>query len=303
MDHSPPPFFKQGPSANARLAFFALLALALLVIDSRTGLLNAMRQGIGTVLYPLQRTLLVPRDAFSLGTDYLTEITRLRAENGELRRIETANARQLLQVEQLAQENRQLRELMGARDRTAVKSVVAEVLYDTRDPFTRRLVLDKGLQHGVSAGQPVVDPAGVVGQITRVYPLSSELTVLTDRNMTIPVQVQRNGVRAIAFGGAEPGRMELRYMSVNADLKEGDTVVTSGLDSLYPPGLPVGRIASIDRSRTGNFARVIVDPIAGVDRSRLLLVLQVDKASQPGLPLPPEAGDPRTKRAAARARD
>ena len=303
MDHSPPPFFKQGPSANARLAFFALLSLALLVIDSRTGLLNAMRQGIGTVLYPLQRTLLVPRDALSLGADYLAEVTRLRTENGELRRIETANARQLLQVEQLAQENRQLRELMGARERTVVKSVVAEVLYDTRDPFTRRLVLDKGLQHGVSAGQPVVDPDGVVGQITRVYPLSSELTVLTDRNMTIPVQVQRNGVRAIAFGGAEPGRMELRYMSVNADLREGDAVVTSGLDSLYPPGLPVGRIASIDRSRTGNFARVLVDPIAGVDRSRLLLVLQVDKASQPALPLPPEAGDPRARRAAARTRN
>lgn len=303
MDHSPPPFFKQGPSANARLAFFALLALALLVIDSRTGLLNAMRQGIGTVLYPLQRTLLVPRDAFTLGTDYLSEVTRLRAENGELRRIETANARQLLQVEQLAQENRQLRELMGARERSAVKSVVAEVLYDTRDPFTRKLVLDKGLQHGVSSGQPVVDPAGVVGQITRVYPLSSELTVLTDRNMTIPVQVQRNGVRAIAFGGAEPGRMELRYMSVNADLREGDAVVTSGLDSLYPPGLPVGRITSIDRSRTGNFARVLVDPIAGVDRSRLLLVLQVDKAAQPGLPSPPEAADPRAKRAAVRAKE
>lgn len=300
MDRSPPPFFKQGPSSNARLAFFALLAVALLVIDSRTGLLGAMRQGIGTVLYPLQRTLLVPRDALSISSDYLGEIHRLRAENAELRRIEAANARQLLQVEQLAQENRQLRELTGARERTAVRSVVAEVLYDTRDPFTRRLVLDKGLQHGVAAGQPVVDPTGVVGQVTRVFPLSAELTVITDRNMTIPVQVQRNGLRAIASGGAEPGRMELRYMSVNADLKEGDVVTTSGLDSLYPPGLPVGRIASIERGRTGNFARVLVDPVAGVDRSRLLLVLLVDKT---GLPLPPpaEAADPvRGKRAAAR---
>ncbi|HMS78708.1 MAG TPA: rod shape-determining protein MreC [Burkholderiaceae bacterium] len=301
MDRSPPPFFKQGPSSNARLAFFALLGIALLVIDSRTGLLNAMRQGIGTVLYPLQRTLLVPRDALSMSTDYLTEIHRLRAENAELRRIETANARQLLQVEQLAQENRQLRELTGARDRAAVKSVVAEVLYDTRDPFTRKLVLDKGLQHGVGVGQPVVDAQGVVGQVTRVFPLSAELTLVTDRNMTIPVQVQRTGLRAIASGGAEPGRMELRYMSVNADLKEGDVVATSGLDSLYPAGLPVGRIVTVDRGRTGNFARVIVEPVAGVERSRLLLVLRVDRTGVPPPPPPAESVESvRGKRVARR---
>jgi rod shape-determining protein MreC len=301
MDRSPPPFFKQGPSSNARLVFFALLGISLLVIDSRTGLLNAMRQGIGTVLYPLQRTLLVPRDAVSMSTDYLTEIHRLRAENTELKRVETANARQLLQVEQLAQENRQLRELTGARDRTAVKSVVAEVLYDTRDPFSRKLVLDKGLQQGVGIGQPVVDPQGVVGQITRVFPLSAELTLVTDRNMTIPVQVQRNGLRAIASGGPDPGRMELRYMSVNADLKEGDIVVTSGLDSLYPAGLPVGRIVIVDRGRTGNFARVVVEPIAGVDRSRLLLVLLVDRTGVPPPPPPADAAETvRGKRVARR---
>jgi rod shape-determining protein MreC len=301
MDRSPPPFFKQGPSSNARLAFFALLGISLLVIDSRTGLLNAMRQGIGTVLYPLQRTLLVPRDAVSMSTDYLTEIHRLRAENTELKRVETANARQLLQVEQLAQENRQLRELTGARDRAAVKSVVAEVLYDTRDPFSRKLVLDKGLQQGVGIGQPVVDPQGVVGQITRVFPLSAELTLITDRNMTIPVQVQRNGLRAIASGGPDPGRMELRYMSVNADLKEGDIVVTSGLDSLYPAGLPVGRIVIVDRGRTGNFARVVVEPVAGVDRSRLLLVLLVDRTGIPPPPPPADAAETvRGKRVARR---
>jgi rod shape-determining protein MreC len=140
-----------------------------------------------------------------------------------------------------------------------------------------------------------------VGQITRVFPLSSELTLLTDRNLTIPVQIQRNGLRAIAFGGAEPGRMELRYISVNADLKEGDTVVTSGLDSLYPAGLPVGRIAVVDRSRTGNFARVVVDPIAGVDRSRLLLVLLVDNTGLPPPPPPVESAElSRSKRSAIR---
>jgi len=301
MDRSPPPFFKQGPSANARLAFFALLGVCLLMIDARTGLLHATRQGIGTVLYPLQRTLLVPRDALSLGTDYLSEVARLRTENAELKRVEVANSRQLLQVEQLLIENRQLRELVGARERAAVRSVMAEVLYDTRDPFSRKLVLDKGLQHGLAAGQPVVDPSGVIGQITRIFPLSAELTLVTDRNLSVPVQVQRNGLRAIAFGGPDQGRMELRYMSVNADLREGDVVVTSGLDSLYPAGLPVGRIVTIERGRSGNFARVLMEPTARVEHSRLLLVLLVDRTGQPPPPPSPETLDAgRNKRAIAR---
>jgi rod shape-determining protein MreC len=293
MDRSPPPFFKQGPSANVRLALFAVLALALLVFDARTQSLAALRQGIGTVLYPLQRALLVPRDTLSAGFDYVGDINRLRTENAELRRLEAANARQLLEVEHLAQENHQLRELMGARDRAPVRSQVAEVLYDSRDPFTRRIVLDKGLQQGIVNGQPVIDSAGVVGQVTRVFPLSSELTLLTDRHIAIPVQVQRNGLRAIASGSGQGGRMELRYLSVNADLKEGDVVVTSGLDSVYPPGLPVGKILSVDRSGSGNFARILVEPIAKVDNGRVMLVLMTDTS---GLPPPPPAELPESQR-------
>jgi len=272
------------------------------MIDARTGLLGAMRQGVGTVLYPLQRGLLVPRDTLSMTFDYVGEIARLRTENSELRRIEAANARQLLQVEQLAQENHQLREVLQTRERTAVKSVVAEVLYDTRDPFSRKLVLDKGLQQGITAGQPVVDATGVVGQITRVFPLTAELTMVTDRNLTIPVQVQRSGQRAIATGSTTAGRLELRYMLVNADIREGDTIVTSGLDSLYPPGLPVGRVVTIDRTGSGNFARVVVEPIASIESSRLLLVLLVDRS---GLPPPPPVEvveTPRSKRAAGATR-
>ena len=292
MDRSPPPFFKQGPSANVRLALFAVLALAVLVFDARTQSLAALRQGIGTVLYPLQRVLLVPRDTLSAGFDYVGDINRLRTENAELRRLEAANARQLLEVEHLAQENHQLRELMGARDRAPVRSQVAEVLYDSRDPFTRRIVLDKGLQQGIVNGQPVIDSAGVVGQVTRVFPLSSELTLLTDRHIAIPVQVQRNGLRAIASGSGQGGRMELGYLSVNADLKEGDLVVTSGLDSVYPPGLPVGKILTVDRSGSGNFARILVEPVAKVDNGRVMLVLMTDTS---GLPPPPPSELPESQ--------
>jgi rod shape-determining protein MreC len=277
MDRSPPPIFKQGPSSVARVGLFALLSLLLMAIDTRTAWLQALRQGVGAVLYPVQRTLLVPREALSMGSDYLGEIERLRTENTALRRVETANALQLLQAAQLAQENRQLRELLAARERLAVKTVVAEVLYDSRDPFSRKQVLDKGLQHGVRAGQPVMDARGVVGQITRVFPLSAEVTLLTDRGLTLPVQVQRTGLRAIAAGTSEAGLLELRYISVNADLKEDDRLVTSGLDRVYPAGLPVGTVSLVERSRSGNFARVLVRPDAGVEGSRLLLVLDVER--------------------------
>ena len=196
MDRSPPSFFNQGPSAHARLAFFALLAVALLVIDARTGTLGALRQGIGTVLYPLQRTLLVPRDLLALGVEYFSDVNRMRAENAELRRLELVNARALLQAEHLAAENTQLRALLGARERAAIPSTVGEVLYDARDPYSRRVIIDRGLQHGVLAGQPVLDAQGVAGQVTRTLPLSSEVTLLTDRTAAIPIEVPRTGQRS-----------------------------------------------------------------------------------------------------------
>ena len=287
MDRSPPPFFNQGPSAHARLVFFSLLAIGLLIVDSRMASLASLRQGVGTALYPLQRTLLVPRDVVTLGTEYLSEVNRLRAENGELRRIEAANAKALLQLEQLATENGRLRELLGARERTVVRSVIAEVLYDARDSFSRKVVLDKGLQQGVQPGQPVIDARGVIGQVTRAFPLSSEVTLLTDRNATIPVEVQRTGMRSVAFG-AGSGLMELRYLSTGAEIKPADMMVTSGLDGLYPAGLPVARVRRVERGADSTFSRVLLEPVAGVDQSKLLLVLLVDKSTLPPLP-PPEA--------------
>lgn len=295
MDRSPPPFFNQGPSANARLAFFSILAIVLLIVDSRMASLAALRQGVGTALYPLQRTLLIPRDVLNFGGDYVSEIARLRAENTELRRLEAANAKTLLQAEQLAAENVRLRETLGARDRTAVRSVVAEVLYDARDQFTRKLVLDKGLQHGVLPGQPVIDARGVIGQVTRTFSHSSEVTLLTDRNATIPIEVQRTGLRSVAFG-AGTGVMELRYLSSSADLRAGDTVVTSGLDSVYPSGLPVARVKRVDRGGDYTFTRVLLEPVAAVDNSRMLLVLLIDKSTQPPPPPPEPAAEPRKRR-------
>lgn len=289
MDRSPPPFHKQGHSANARVIFFALLSIALMVVDSRMNTLAGLRQGIGNVLYPAQKTAQAPRDLIAGSAEYMAEVTRLREENGELRRVEAMNARALLQVEQLAEENRQLRALAGARERATVRSVLAEVFYEPRDPYSKRLVLDKGLNHQIAAGQPVIDALGLVGQVTRVFQFSSEVTLVTDRDFAVPVQIQRSGLRTVAFGDAARDGMELRYLASTVDIREGDRLVTSGLDKLYPAGLPVGVVGPIERGGNNEIVRARVEPTANVQHDRMLVILQVDTSSVP--PLPPTDDD------------
>ncbi|MFA7665976.1 MAG: rod shape-determining protein MreC [Burkholderiaceae bacterium] len=278
MDRSPPPFFKQGPSANVRLAFFSLLAIALLIVDARFDTLSTLRQGIATVLYPAQRTLLMPRDVIGSAAGHFADIDRLQAENAEMRRIEAANARTLLQAEQLASENAQLRQLLGMRERTPVRTTVAEVMYDARNAFARTLVVDRGSQHGVRAGQPVIDAHGVVGQITRAHPLSSEITLVTDPNATVPIEIRRTGSRTLAWGGRVPGTIELRFLPVVSDIREGDELITSGLDGLFPAGLPVARVSSVSPGATSAFLHVQALPVAMVERTKLLLILLTDTA-------------------------
>lgn len=297
MDTSPPPFFRQGPSANARVFFFTILSIALMIADARFDALSGLRQGIGNALYPMQKMAQTPGRMIGTTTDYVAEVASLRDENAELKRVEALNASTLLQVEQLRQENLQLRELAGARERAAVHSVVAEVMYETRDPFTNRVILDKGQQQKIAAGQPVINANGLVGQVTRVFQFSSEMTLVTDREIAIPVQVQRTGMRSVAFGGAAGTRMELRYLAGNADVRPGDLLVTSGLDKLYPAGIPVGKIASIDRVDKNDLIKVVVDPIAAVRSNRMLVILQVDTSGVPPMPAPEASSTARKKKA------
>jgi rod shape-determining protein MreC len=296
LDRTPPPFFKQGPSANARLAFFALLAITLLVVDSRASVLFALRQGLATVLYPVQRVLLFPRNWLETGSNYFTDLVVLQSENTRLKKEEVANASTLQRIEQLEAENRELRRLNQLRDRSPINTLLAQTLYEARDPFVHKFVLDKGSQDGVLAGQPVIDADGVVGQITRVFPISSEVTAINDRALTIPVQIARSGVRAVAFGGAAAGSLELRYLAANADVKIGDLVTTSGLDGLYPAGLVVGKVSNLEARGDGNFLPARIEPTAGLRRSQYLAVVMVDKSRLPPPPSPEEPAIVRKKR-------
>ncbi len=284
MEYGPPPLFNQGVSARARLAFFSFLAVLLIVIDARVNALDTIRVGVGVMLYPIQRALLWPRDALVQAGRYVTTVQNLTRDNERLRESAAEHAARLLQDDQLRLENARLRQLQGLRERIGVKTQMVQVLYEPRDRFTHKLVIDHGSSDGVRAGNPVIDEQGVVGQVTRVFPMVSEVTVVTEREQSIPVEVVRNGLRCIAFGGAEPGTLELRFLAANADLSSGDAVVTSGLDGLYPAGLPVGTIARVERDVKDQFARVIVNPTGGVDANGVLVVLQVTTAP---LPAPP----------------
>ena len=282
MEYGPPPLFNQGVSARARLAFFSFLAVLLIVIDARVNALDSIRIGVDVMLYPLQRALLWPRDALTQASRYLTTVASLTRDNEQLRESASEHAARLLQDEELRLENARLRQLEGLRERTSAKTQMVQVLYEPRDRFTHKLVIDRGSSDGLRAGNPVIDEQGVVGQVTRVFPMVSEVTVLTERDQSIPVEVLRNGLRCIAFGGAEPGTLELRFLAANADVASGDAVVTSGLDGLYPAGLPVGTIARVERDVKDQFARVVVNPAGGTDANSLLVVLQLTAA-----PLPP----------------
>jgi rod shape-determining protein MreC len=188
------------------------------------------------------------------------------------------------QAQALVAENERLRKLLGAHERIGNTSRLAQALYESRDRFSRKLVLDIGSNAGVEAGSPVIDDIGVVGQVTRVFPLTAEVTLLTDKDQTIPVQVVRNGLRGVAFGGVEPGTLDLRFMASNADLVNGDAVVTSGIDGVYPSGLAVATVTRVERNAKDQFARVVMTPIGGVQSYIHVLVLSVDRSQVPPKP-------------------
>lgn len=297
LDRTPPPFFRQGPSALSKLVFFAALALFLMVADARFRITEPLRATLAIALLPVQRTLAVPVELAVGGTDYLRGLqAALDAERAAQQRLAQV-AERAARTEQLAQENARLRALLELRPALVVASTPAEVLYAAGDPFSRKVIIDRGTQHGLKAGSPAINEAGVLGQVTRVFALTAEVTLLSDRDASIPVINTRTLQRSAAFGAGAVGSggMELRYLSGNADVEVGDTLHTSGLDGVYPPGLPVARVASVERRGDSGFARIGLAPVAALDGVRHLLVLQPLAAQLPPPP-EPEAAEPRPRR-------
>ena len=281
MEHSAPPFFKTGPTPLARLLIFAALSLTLLVADARFNYLNPLRQLAAVIIYPLQRIASAPASIARRVGDFFVTHSSMRGENARLAEENFSNAAALQQLKALQAENAQLRALIAARERLELKVIGAEVLYAARDPFSRKIIVDKGLQNDITPGRAVVDDRGVVGQVTRVYPWLSEVTLITDKGQFVPVQNLRNGLRAVLAGTGNDGVLELRFIPLNADFQNGDRLVTSGIDGIYPPGLPVARVAHVERNAAQLFARITCTPLAGVASHTKVLIVAGQREAPP----------------------
>ncbi len=282
LDRSPPPFFKQGPSAFTRLTFYAALAVFLMVADVRWGITQPLRAAVATLLHPVQEALLSPARGYDNLSHYLGGLEAARAVQQRAERALMSQADRVMRLEQLQRENERLRALLELRPRTVVPTLAAEVQYDAPDPFSRKVVIDRGGAHGVRPGSPAIDEHGVLGQVTRVYPLSAEVTLVSDKDAAVPVINLRTQQRGVAFGQPKHRGMELRFMAGNADVQVGDVLETSGLDGVYPPGLPVARVAQVDRRADSAFARIVLTPYANAEQPRhVLLLLTVRDAPNP----------------------
>jgi rod shape-determining protein MreC len=264
--------FARGPGLGVRFIIYVLLSLALMAIDLRLHALDAVHSALSTLIQPLRAVAGAPWEAVERMGDFFVTHARLERDNRDLRREQLLGAASLRAYRSLEMENARLRALLEARPRLPVRTRQAEVVAVARDPFTRRVWIDAGATHGVSDGRPVMDAAGVVGQVTRAHPLQSEVTLITDKDQMVPAEIERNGLRVVVFGAGN-GALEVRFLPVASDVQQGDMIRTSGLDGVYPAGLPVARVAHVERPPGAAFVRVECLPLGGVENHRELLVL------------------------------
>lgn len=271
--------FTRAPGPAARLLMWSALSIMLIVLDARFNALGWLRAGVVAVFYPAQLVVRAPFDLAFEVSGFLTRHRAMQNENDVLRESRLQSDARLARMDTLQNENAELRRLLELRQTTEFDTVASEILSTPRDPFSQRVTLDKGASHGIAAGQPVVDGMGLIGQVTRVSAFSAEVTLVTDRGHAVPAQIQRTGQRVLVFGGG--ASMEVRYLPTHTDIQPGDVLVTSGIDRVYPPGLAVAKVTRVQRPADNPYARVSCLPVAGVDKSRMLMVLKTRQGGQP----------------------
>ena len=270
-----PAFFVRGPSPFSRMMFFCAVSIAIMAVDARMNYLHQLRQAFIAALHPLEVVASTPGDWGRHIREYFTSHSQLIQDNNTLKLDAVEHKVMLQRLNTIEAENAHLRSLLNGNAPIIPKAILAEILHMGRDPFSNVIVINRGSQHNLKPGQAAVDANGVIGQITRVYPFSSEVTLITDKNLSIPIQIERNQLRAIAFGEGKSNTLDIPFLPTSVDIKVGDKLVTSGIDGVYPAGLAVATVTHIKQNPDSPFARIISTPTAGVDNHSQLLILSM----------------------------
>lgn len=276
-----PSLFRRRPSLALRLLLAVLAALLLLFLDQRGPRLVPLRGALLTVLHPVQQVIDLPFRAWAWGADNLRERAALRAETSTLREQNLRLQLRVQTLDALQAENHRLQALLDSLARTPqpLRALIASTVKVGLDPYIGQIEIDKGSLQGVFTGQPVLDADGVVGQVLHVAAQTSQVLLITDARHAIPVKSVRSGVRAIAMGRGPIGALDLPYLPNHVDLEVGDVLVTSGLDDVFPPDLPVAVVSSVNRIGEGEFAEIQATPRGRLDRIQEVLLVWPPAAS------------------------
>lgn len=281
LPSEPPRFFNRGPSPIAKLTFFGVISLAVMFIDSRFQTLEKVRMAIATVVYPVQQAALLPAQAVARVSELFETRAELREENKRLK-ADLLQASQGQQAQIAAkQESERLLKLLQMSQSAPTRAQAARVVYMGRDAFSEKAFIDRSTSQVFEPGSAVVDELGLLGQLTRVHPLFAEVTLLTEKDVTIPVKLERTGMRALLYGRGPGKRPELKQVANTLDVKEGDILITSNIDGLFPPNVRVAKITSVQRDPESGFARVECTPTANVAGADAVLVLDKPPALPP----------------------
>ncbi|MGV8887524.1 MAG: rod shape-determining protein MreC [Pseudomonas sp.] len=270
------PLFTKGPSLGVRLLVLVVLSVALMVVDARFTLLKPVRSQMSLVLMQSYWITDLPQRLWQGVSSQFGSRTELVAENEKLKTENLLLQGRMQKLAALTEQNVRLRELLNSSALVNEKVEVAELIGMDPNPFTHRIIINKGERDGVVLGQPVLDARGLMGQVVELMPYTSRVLLLTDTTHSIPVQVNRNGLRAIASGTGNPERLELRHVADTADIKEGDLLVSSGLGQRFPAGYPVATVKEVIHDSGQPFAIVRAVPTAALNRSRYLLLVFTD---------------------------
>ncbi len=275
------PIIGRGPPLWAGTFFLTVVSIVVMVLDHRGGYLDTARLWMSAAANPIYTVVQAPYQAWTWLTDSFADRSRLRTENEQLSEQLRAARTRMLRFDSLTEENRRLREIREASKGVSERTLIAEIINVSVQPFRHMVVINKGADDGVFRGQPVLDAFGVVGQVIQVGKSTATLMLITDAEHAVPVQVNRNGIRSIAVGTGEAAKLSLPYMTVESDVRRGDLLVSSGLDQIFPAGYPVATVTKVERNANDTFATVEARPLAQLDRDREVLLLWADKPQVP----------------------